>query len=210
MAKDIHVYYEGHKLLKEGLSRFFDQLHQRARKSRCYLRLIPAGSGSAACDRFDVAIRANKHVWNILLMDSEGPDTGSLSDSLRQEHGWDKSHQGSIFWMVEMMESWFHADKDALEKFYGQGFRRGALKANPKVEEISKADLENGLKAATKDTGKGDYFDHKTSHGPKLLAAINAEKIQAAAPNCRKLFAAVFAKLDEPGQPLDAVHIGTC
>ena len=25
--------------------------------------------------------------------------------------------------MVEMMEAWFHADKDALEGFYGQNFR---------------------------------------------------------------------------------------
>lgn len=98
--------------------------------------------------------------------------------------------------MVEMMESWFHADKEALEKFYGQRFRRGALKANPKVEEISKADLENGLHAATKDTGMGDYFDHKTSHGPKLLAEISPEKVRDAAPNCRRLFTAVLAKLE--------------
>lgn len=198
MATEIHVYYEGHKLLKEGFSRFFDQLRRRAHDRRCYFRLIPAGSGSAACDRFGVALRANKNIWNILLTDSEGPDTGSLSESLRQEHGWDKSHQDSIFWMVEMMESWFHADKDKLEEFYGQRFRRNALKANPRVEEISKADLENGLKAATKDTLKGDYFDHKTSHGPKLLSLISPEKVQEAAPNCRRLFTAVLAKLDEP------------
>ena len=36
-----------------------------------------------------------------------------------------------------MMESWFHADKDALEDYYKSGFRKAALKANPNVEEIS-------------------------------------------------------------------------
>jgi len=152
VAKEIHLYYEGHKLLKEGFSRFFEKLRKRAYDRRCYLRLIPAGSGSAACDRFGVAVRANKNVWNILLTDSEGPDTGGLSESLRLKYGWDKHSQDSIFWMVEMMESWLHADKDKLEEFYGQRFRRNALKANPRVEEISKADLENGLKAATKET----------------------------------------------------------
>ena len=155
MATEIHIYYEGHKLLKEGFSRFFDQLRQRAHEQRCHFRLIPAGSGSAACDRFDVAIRANKNVWNILLTDSEGPDTGSLSESLCRRYDWDRNHQDSIFWMVEMMEAWLHADKDKLEEFYGRGFRRSALKANPKVEEISKADLENGLTAATKGHRQG-------------------------------------------------------
>jgi hypothetical protein len=166
--------------------------------SRCHFRLIPAGSGSAACDRFGVAVRANKNAWNILLIDSDAPDIGSLSESLCRSRSWDKSHGESIFWMVEMMESWFHADKDAVANFYGQGFRKNALKPNRNVEQIAKADLEKGLKAATKDTGKGDYFDHKTSHGPKLLAEISAEKVQEAAPNCRRLFAAVLAKLDEP------------
>ena len=76
--------------------------------------------------------------------------------------------------------------------------KRAPLKRNTNVEEIPKKDLEDGLREATKKTQKGDYFDNKTSHGPKLLAEISAEKVQAAAPNCRKLFAAVLAKLDEP------------
>jgi len=43
--------------------------------------------------------------------------------------------------MVELMEAWFHADKDALEGYYKGGFRKDALKANPNVEEIPKQDL---------------------------------------------------------------------
>ena len=100
--------------------------------------------------------------------------------------------------MVEMMESWFHADKDALAKFYGDGFTRNSLKKNPKVEQIPKADLISGLKAATKRAAGGDYFDNKTLHGPKLLAAIDPGKVQQAAPNCRRLFEAVLAKLQTP------------
>jgi hypothetical protein len=68
-----------------------------------------------------------------------------------------------------MMEAWFHADKEALQDFYGNGFKESALKKNPNVEEIPKKDLEDGLREATKKTQKGDYFDNKTSHGPRLF-----------------------------------------
>lgn len=94
-----------------------------------------------------------------------------------------------------MMESWFHADKAALETFYGPGFNRKALKPNPNVEEIAKADLVEGLSNATKKTGAGDYFDNKTSHGPRLLAKIDPELVRRAAPNCKRLFDAVLAEL---------------
>ena len=72
--------------------------------------------------------------------------------------------------------------------------QESALKKNPRVEEISRKDLEDGLKAATKDTQKGNYYDRKTEHGPKLLASIRPELVRKAAPNCRRLFEAVLAK----------------
>jgi predicted Zn-dependent protease len=92
-------------------------------------------------------------------------------------------------------ESWFHADKEALQEFYGSSFRKNALKASPKVEEIPKSDLEKGLKEATKLTKKGDYFDNKTSHGVRLLSTISPDKVRGAAPNCERLFAAVLKRL---------------
>ena len=196
MPTEIRVYYEGDKLLRAGLRVFFTLLMDRARNRRCNFRLIAAGAGSAARRDFTIAIKTHKNAWNILLQDSEGPAASNLSTKLCQEQNWDESQAGSIFWMVEMMESWFHADKDALEKFYGQGFRKNALKANPKVEEISKADLKDGLQRATKGSKAGGYFDNKTSHGPKLLEAIDPDLVRKAAPNCDKLFTAVLAKLE--------------
>ena len=92
--------------------------------------------------------------------------------------------------MVEMMESWFHADKDILGDYYKGGLRKEALKPNPKVEEISKQDLIEGLKAATKDTTKGKY--HKTKHAPALLQSIKPELVRKAAPNCERLFKVVL------------------
>jgi hypothetical protein len=142
-----------------------------------------------------VAIRTNIAAWNVLLLDSERADIGNLSASLCAENGWDASQAGSVFWMVQMMESSFRADKDALQSFYGEGFKRRALKANPEAGKISKKDLLDGLKAATKDSSKGDYFDHKTSHGPKLLERIDPVLVKEAAPNCRKMFDNILAKL---------------
>ena len=193
MFNEIRVYYEGDVLLRSGFAAFFRELQDRAKAKGLKLRLISA-KGTSPQD-FAIANKVNPSAWNILLKDSEGPDTGSLSASLCQQNGWDKSCEDSIFWMVEMMESWFHADKDALAEFYGHGFKRGALKRNPQVEKISKKDLQAGLKAATKDTAKGNYYDNKTLHGPRILERINPALVREASPNCQKFFSAVFEKL---------------
>lgn len=195
MVTEIRIYYEGDRLLKPGFHIFFTTLRERAREKRCDFHLIAAKG--TPCRDFRIAIETHPDAWNILLKDSEEPDSGALSASLCKQNEWSQSHAQSIFWMVEMMESWFHADKDALEQFYGPPpkFKRNALKPNPNVEQISKKDLKNGLSAATKDTSKGDYYDNKTSHGPKLLASIKPELVQEAAPHCKKLFQSVLAKL---------------
>jgi hypothetical protein len=193
MFAEIRIYYEGGPSLRPGFDEFFRALKNRASERRCGFRLI-SGRATSSSD-FGIAIKSHTNAWNILLQDSEGPDTGNLSASLCQRMGWDQSHADSVFWMVEMMESWFHAHKNNLEKFYGGGFKINALKPNPNVEQIAKKDLENGLKAATNDTQKGNYFDNKTSHGPRLLALINPDRVRAAAPNCEKLFQAVLRRL---------------
>jgi hypothetical protein len=151
---EIRIYYEGDESLQSGFSAFFASLKRRAKDRAIGFRLIAAGAGSVACRDFGIALRTHPNAWNILLKDSEGPYSIGLSTSLCEKHKWDKSHADSIFWMVEMMESWFHADKKALEEFYGkEKFHKNSLKGNPKVEEIPKADLEDGLRKATKRAG---------------------------------------------------------
>jgi Domain of unknown function (DUF4276) len=191
MLREIRIYYEGSPLLKEGFDAFFAYLKDRARAQRCSIRPI-AGGGSAVSD-FAKAIRIHREAWNILLIDSEKPYSEALSLSICRENQWADEHAGSIFWMVQMMESWFHADKDALERFYGSKFRRSALARNPRVEEIPKVDLLKGLRAATTETSTGEY--HKTRDGSQLLARIDPELVRKAAPNCAKLFDVILAKL---------------
>ena len=187
MITEIRLYYEGDKRLTPGFSEFFSELRKAARNNRCGFRLI--ATGATPCEDFGNAIASHPGAWNILLLDSDCPDDGRLTSALISRYGWSESLEGSIFWMVEMMESWFHADKKALGRYYGKRFKEGALAPNPNVEQIPKRDLKNGLKAATRDTQKGPY--HKTHHAPALLESIDPLLVCAAAINCRRLFEAV-------------------
>jgi len=103
MLTEIRIYFEGHKSLKSGFAAFSSEIKTRAAEKRCKVEFIAAG-GTPDRD-FSIAVRTHPTAWNILLRDSEGPYNPSLSAS------------DSKFWMVEMMESWFHADKDVLEAF---------------------------------------------------------------------------------------------
>ncbi len=179
VPREIRIYFEGHPQLKSGFAAFFSEIVRLARAERRAVTFI-ATNGSPARDH-EKSRKTHPTAWNVLLRDSEGPDIPAHSDS--------------VFWMVEMMESWFHGDKEALSRFYGEGFNIGALKVNPRVEAISKKDLVDGLSAATRQTSKGDYFRHKRAHGSALLSAIDAGKVQEAAPNCRKMFTALLAEL---------------
>jgi hypothetical protein len=175
---EIRVYFEGDHALRPGFAAFLSEVKERAKASRCRFSLVATG-GKPDRD-YDLALKKHPNAWNILLRDSEGPYKP-------------RADTDSTFWMVEMMEAWFHADQDALEAYYGHGFRRNALTPNPRVEKIPKQDLIGGLKAATKDSRKGPY--HKTKHAPQLLERIDPAKVRQAAPQCNQLFKAVQDRL---------------
>jgi hypothetical protein len=144
MCAEIDIYFEGDKLLKPGFDAFFEEIKKRARERRCSFHLIAGRSGETACRDFGIALRAKSEVWNILLRDSEGPVEADASVSLCRQRGWDQSHADSIFWMVQMMEAWFHADKGALRNFYGATLKENALAKNPKVEDRARTEAAGG------------------------------------------------------------------
>ena len=86
--------------------------------------------------------------------------------------------------MAQIMESWFLADKKALASFYGQGFRPNAISGNAQVEAVPKADVLSGLERATKDTKKGAY--RKGSHSFEILASLDADAVEGAAPHAKR------------------------
>jgi hypothetical protein len=184
MPPEIRIYFEGDKSLRRGFGAFLRSLKESARAKRIRFELVSCG-GEPWRD-FGIGIRSLTEARNVPLVASEGP--GDECGATQQGFP-----AGQVFWMVQMMEAWFHADENELERYYGSGFNRKALRPNPHVEQILRTDLADGLAVATRHSRKGQY--HKTKHGPDLLGLIRADLVCEAAPNCRRLFEAVQARL---------------
>jgi hypothetical protein len=98
--------------------------------------------------------------------------------------------------MVQVMETWFLADRQTLRDYYGQGFMENRLPGNTDVEQIPKDDVESRLAAATEPTKKGKY--HKTRHAPDLLAMIDVSKLRSVSPACDRLFKSLEHLTSQP------------
>jgi len=75
VAAGIRIYFEGDPRLKPGFGAFLREIEERARIKSWRFDLI-ATEGAPARD-FGIAPRKHPGSWNILLLDSEGPDDGS-------------------------------------------------------------------------------------------------------------------------------------
>ena len=192
---EIRLYFEGHKSLRPGFYEFFSELRRYAKeKGWRFHRLVACGA--RAVDDFRYALQSHPEAWNILLMDSEGPDNGNLFYALRRKHRLNADLKDSVFWMVQLMEAWFLADLDALTGYYGQGFKVKILRGNPDVEQTPKDDVMRRLAAATRNTQKGKYDDRtKTTHAPDLLARIRPERVKRTSRNCKRMFDTVLSRM---------------
>jgi len=192
MVTELRIYFEGDTRLRPGFHKFLSQIVQGARARQCRADLIATGSTPVA--DFHAALTAHPDAFNALLLDSDGPIDGSLANLCRSKK-LEPTHEGLVFWMVQLMESWFLPHIDGLKAIYGKGFQEAVLKGNPNVEEIHKADVLSRLKKATKDTKRGEY--HKTKHAPYILAAIDVSLVRSAAPNCERMFRIILERLAE-------------
>ena len=191
MVKEIRVYFEGDSALRKGFNNFLKSEIDLARQRGLGFNLIAGGSTAETIKDFMIAARTHKDAINIVLIDSDKPDNGNLIADLKQRESWDTEagaeiQDDQIHFMVQVMESWFLADRDALKKYYKQGFREKQLPGNPNVERISKSDVINGLVNATRNIRKKKY--HKTRHAPDLLSNLDVAKICSNAPACNRLF----------------------
>jgi Domain of unknown function (DUF4276) len=191
MVTEIRIYFEGNDALRSGFRVFLDQIAEASRSRKWRFNLI-ATNGTPVPDYHD-AVKTHPRAWNVLLLDSEGAITESPADLCAKKGLAGLSDR--VFWMVQMMESWFLADPEKLKEYYGQDFKEDVLRGNPNVEQISKGDVKARLLAATRKTKAGKY--HKTSHAPHLLSRIRPDLVKAAAPNCQRLFDALLTKLAE-------------
>jgi len=173
---------------REGFTAFLEKAGLEGRMPR----IVACGTRGKAYDHFCTALRQRgSGEFVVLLVDSEEPvppDTGPWKFlSARTGDKWDKPADAAdddVHLMVQCMEAWFLADKDALARYYGQGFAATALPGNPGVEQIPKDDVLQGLRNATRHTQKGDYDKGEPSF--QILAVIDPSKVKNASPHASR------------------------
>ena len=149
-------------------------------------RIVACGSRTDAYNDFCTALSNGYPA--MLLVDSEDPVTLPTWQPWqhllnRSGDNWplpDGANDDQCHLMVQCMESWFLADRQVLETFFGQGFKPNALPAaaNP-IEGIPKLEIYKSLDNATKDCKtKAPYG--KREHSFKLLALIDPAKVTVA------------------------------
>lgn len=157
---------------------------------------IVRGSGRRQTfDRFVAAVSKNTpNTIPFLLVDSEDPVMPGHStwEHLNSRDGWTRPEgagEDQAFLMVQIMETWFLADRGALRNYFGAEFRERVLRDWPDLEDVSKQRILEALERATascrKHYSKGVSFE--------LLALIDPARVEAACPHAKALFDRVRA-----------------
>ena len=157
-------------------------------------RTVPCGGRKSAFDAFVTAVRnPASGVLPLLLVDSEiGVARGhTVWQHLKSRPGdrWEKPEgvaDDQAFLMVQVMETWFIADREAMQRFFGEEFRTAAIPLWPKLEEVSKKAVYDSLENATADCGPRKYAKGRLSF--ELLATVSPARVEAASPHAKQLF----------------------
>lgn len=148
-------------------------------------RTIPCGGRKAAFDSFVTAVLNPKPgEFPLLLVDSETAVQKGITvwEHLKSRPGdnWTKpvgAADDQAFLMVQVMESWFLADRDILRSFFGQKFREAAIPEWPQLEAVPKASVYDALERASADCGARKYAKGNLSFA--LLERISPAKVEA-------------------------------
>ena len=171
--------------LREGFRAFFEKAGlERLPK------VVACGSRRHAYDDFRAAIDRPSVDFVALLVDSEGPVSATTRWAhLKERDGWDRpasATEENAHLMVQVMESWFLADRDCLARYFGNGFRASAMPAAQRdVEGVAKEDVGRALNKATRHSRKGRYAKGRDSF--ELLSQLDATKVIEASPHARRL-----------------------
>ena len=169
---------------REGWNAFFKSAGLASKT-----KVVRGGGRRRTFNLFVTAIENNRpNVVPILLVDSEDPVAAghTVWQHLSARDGWQRpSNAGDqAFLMVQAMETWFLADRDALRKYFGARFRQNALKKWPDLEAVPKPTVLGALKRATAKCTK-HYAKGKVSF--ELLAHIDPDLVATACPHAKAL-----------------------
>ncbi len=163
--------------------------------------IVACGGRQDAYESFCTAIKNGESA--MLLVDSEEAvfsaaqlgDASRLDDrckwqpwqhlNQRKGDGWDKpinTANTDCHLMVQVMETWFLADRETLKSYFGHEFKDNYLpNVSHALEDIPKKQVFESLKNATQQCkSKGEYG--KGAHSFELLARIDPAKVTAASP----------------------------
>ena len=185
--------------LRRGMDGFLDELKQQCRRNGCRWKLVCCGSREQTFEKARLALQAGRADIVALLVDAESAVIGSPRKHLTLHDRWEMSafSEHEVHLMVQSMETWLVAHPDALESFYGAGFRKAALPGSEDLERKSVADIHSALSRATGRTRKGKY--HKIRHASILLGLIDPVLVRQRCPSCDRLFVLLKKALLEPG-----------
>ena len=124
-----------------------------------------------------------------LLVDSENSVAAghSVWQYLQANDKWNRPPNAGAdqaFLMVQVMETWFLADRNSLKRYFDAEFRENALKQWPQLEDVPKATVLNALERATANCATR-YAKGKVSF--ELLAQVDPARVEAACPHAKAL-----------------------
>jgi len=153
-------------------------------------RVIRGRGRKRTYDLFRTAV-ANRapDTFSLLLVDSEEAVDPNHSEwqHLKHRDGWNRPENAGdddAFLMVQVMETWFLADRDALNRYFGQHFNENAFAQWPELESIPKTRVLDALKQATIRC-KTRYTKGRVSF--ELLSALDPSKVERACPHAQRL-----------------------
>lgn len=153
-------------------------------------RVVGGGSREETFDRFSIALAdPTDDTVPFLLVDSEGPVAvaHSVWQHLQASDGWrkpDTARDDQAFLMVQVMESWLLADRNALQKYFGERFKANAIRQWPRLEDVPKETVFDVLEKATAGCPK-PYSKGKVAS--ELLARIDPAIVEGVCPHAKSL-----------------------
>lgn len=151
--------------------------------------IVRGGGRDQTLKKFAIAVKKERlGTVPLLLVDSE--DRVESGHSVWQHlytQGWHQpphTDDDQAFLMVQIMETWFLADRVALQKYFGARFKQNVLKSWPDLEDVPKKTVDDVLKRATASCSKR-YSKGKISF--ELLAQINPALVENECPHAKAL-----------------------
>ena len=86
--------------------------------------------------------------------------------------------------MVQVMETWFLADRQLLKSYFGNQLRENRFKAWPALEDVPKQTIIDALTGATADCSKV-YAKGKVSF--EILQDLDPDRVENACPHAKQL-----------------------